>query len=92
MNSEFLQSRLACISFACLIAGWMLFWFFTNSGMWHHSGTWWTEASTMALILFAPAAALLAIAGLIFDSRKKVALVSLLLSLASILLFFSIGG
>jgi hypothetical protein len=92
MNSEIRQNRLACISFACLIVGWLLFWFFTNSGMWHHSETWRIKALTLTLIFFAPVAALLAIAGLIFDTRKKAALVCLLFSLATTLLIFSMGG
>jgi hypothetical protein len=92
MNRNFQQDRLAYISFACLIVGWVLFWIFINSGMKYHSETWWIKAVAMLIVCFAPASALLAIAGLIFDTRKKVALVPLLLSLVSTLLIFSMGG
>jgi hypothetical protein len=92
MNRNFQQNRLACISLACLIADWLLFCIFINSGIKYHSETWWLKVVTMWIVFFAPASALLAIAGLIFDVRKKVAIVSLFLSLVSTLLIFSLGG
>jgi cytochrome bd-type quinol oxidase subunit 2 len=92
MSEAVRQNRLGCMSSIALIAGWVLFWAFISSGMKYHAENSWIRVVTMAILLFAPVAAVLAIAGLVFDAKKKVSLVSLLISLLSVLLIFSIGG
>jgi len=92
MNSTIQQSRLACISLLCLIGAWLLLWVFIKSGANSHPGSWWVQAGSFASILSAPLAALLAIAGLIFDRSKKLALIALVLGALSTLVVLSIGG
>ena len=86
------ESRVGCISFACLIATWTLLWFLISSGMNSHSNTWWDKVWIFSGLLGAPIAALLAIAGILIDRKKPVASVALLLSLLSTLVILSIGG
>jgi hypothetical protein len=56
----------------------------------HHG--WLVNSGAISIICFAPVAVLLAIAGLIFDAGKKVALLALSLGLLTTLLIFSMGG
>jgi len=92
MNKTIAQNPLTFASFTCLIAGWILLMMFIGSGMNSHQKTWLVSAGAIFSICFAPLAALLAIAGLISDVGRKLALVALSLSLLSTLLVFSIGG
>jgi hypothetical protein len=90
--NEFLgQNRLACVSTVLLVLGWVFFGAFSESGNYNPEGSGGTAALAF-IIGFAPVAALLAAAGLIFDKRKVGAAVSLILSLISGLLVISIGG
>lgn len=92
MNKAIAQHPLTSASFACLIAGWMLLLIFVRSGMNNHRETWLVSTGAIFSIWFAPLAMLLAIAGLVFDAGRKVALLALSLGLLSTLLVFSIGG
>jgi hypothetical protein len=92
MNKAIAQNLLTFASFACLLAGWTLLWMFVGSGMNSLHGSWLVNAGALSSICFAPFAVLLAIAGLLFDTRRKVALLALSLGLLSTLLVFSIGG
>ena len=91
MNKAIVQNPLIFASFACLLAGWTLLWLFIGLGMNVSSDTWLVRALAISSITFGPLAALLAIAGIIFDRGRKVAVVALSLSLLSTLLVFSVG-
>jgi hypothetical protein len=92
MNKKIAQNPLTFSSFACLLAGWTLLWLFIGLGMKMSSDIWLVRALAISSITFGPVAALLAIAGIIFDRGRKVAVVALSLSLISTLLVFSVGG
>jgi hypothetical protein len=92
MNKAITQNPRTFASFACLMAGWLLLLIFIRSGMNSHHETWLVSTGAIFSIWFAPLAMLLAVAGLIFDVGRKVALIALSLSLLSTLLVFSIGG
>jgi hypothetical protein len=92
MNKTIARSPLTFASFTCLIAGWILLMIFIGSGVNSADETWLVSTGAIFSIYFAPLAVLLAIAGLIFDVERKLALVALSLSLLSTLLVFSIGG
>jgi hypothetical protein len=89
MNRAIAQNPLTFASFTCLLAGWMMLWLTIGLGM-NSLSEWLVRAEAVSSISFAPLAALLAIAGIIFDRGRKVASVALLLSLLSTLLVFSI--
>jgi hypothetical protein len=92
MNKAIARNPLTFASFACLMGGWLLLLIFIRSGMNSGHETWLVSTGAIFSIWFAPLAVLLAIAGLIFDVGRKVALIALSLSLLSTLLVFSIGG
>lgn len=90
MSEAFRQSRLGCMSSVFLIVGWILFFAFISLGI--NSQARSVMIVAWAIILFAPAAVILSIAGLIFDREKRLSLALLLVSLLSSLLIFSVGG
>ena len=91
MNVVLRNNRLTYSSFGCLLCGWTLFLLFINSGV-KYSDTVAGKTTAFGILLSPPIALLLAIGAMIFDADRKVAVLSLVLSLVSALLLFSMGA
>ena len=92
MNKMFQRNRLTYVSLLCLMVTWLLLWSLIRSGMNSHADTWWLNAWVYSSLFGAPTAALIAIGGIVFDSKKQAAVAALVLSFLSTLVIFSIGG
>lgn len=86
------QNRMAAASFLLLAAGWAAVGLFVASGM-HglYPAAWWVRAAVFCSDLFGPVAGVLAVGGLLFDARKALAWIALLLSVLTTVAVMAIG-
>jgi len=88
MGKLFRQSRFACLSWLCTVAGVLFWWFLLYTGTLHRLGYSVDRAAKFAALSPCLIGVVLATAGLRWDRRKALALLALLASLAGMAVLF----
>lgn len=92
MKTLFSNARLACLSFLCLFASFLLFWMLVHTGTNNRLGSTMGAVARFAALSPALIAIVLAIAGLLWDRRKTPGVIALIAALAGTWAIFSMGG
>jgi hypothetical protein len=92
MKTLFSNARLACLSFLCLLAAFILFWMLVHTGTNHRLGSTMDAVARFAALSPALIAIVLSLAGLRWDRRKTPGVIALIAALAGTCAIFSMGG
>lgn len=92
MKTLFQQSRLATISFGCVLLGFIFFWALLESGINIRLGNTMDKVAKFAVLSPCLIAIVLAIAGLHWDLRKLPGVIALLIAIAGSCLIYALGG